>query len=67
MLNQFYDTHRHTHLHLDGADDCAKQADHTQELHPAQVLHCVLLTHISHSVQRRTEQHQGITQQDVGG
>lgn len=57
----------HTHLHLYGADDCAEKADHAQELHPAQVLHGVLLTHIRHRIQRSTEEHQTITQQDVWG
>lgn len=53
--------HAHTHLHLYGADDCAKQANHAQELHPAQVLHCVFLTDIRHGVQRSAEQHQTVT------
>lgn len=53
--------HTDTHLHLYGADDGAEQADHAQKLHLAQVLHCVLLTHIGHCVQRGAEQHQTVT------
>lgn len=53
--------HTYIHLHLYGADDCAEQADHTQELHSAQVPDCVFLTHVRHSVQRSAEQHQTVT------
>lgn len=53
--------HTHSHSHLYGADDCAEQADHAQELNSAQVLHCVLLTHIRHCVQRGADQHQAVT------
>lgn len=58
---------RTLHTHLYGADDRAEQADHAEELHPAQVLHRVLLTHVRDGVQRRTDQHQTVTQQDVWG
>lgn len=53
--------------HLYGADDGAEQAEHAQKLHSAQVLHCVLLSHIRHGVQHRAEQDQGVAQQDVWG
>lgn len=59
------DTSDLKHLHLHGADGGAEQADHAQELHPAQVLHSVFLTHVGDGVQHGAEQHQTITQQDV--
>ena len=67
-------THTHTHprkhthnLHLYGAEDGPEEAQHAQELHPAEVLHRVLLAHVGDGVQRGAHQHQAVAQQDVTG
>lgn len=54
-----------THSHLYGADDGGEQADHAQELHSAQVLYSVLLTHIRDSIQSRADQNQAVPQQNI--
>lgn len=58
-------THTHTHSHLYGTDDGGKQTNHAQELHPAQALHGVLLTHVGDGVQGCADQNQAVAHQNV--
>lgn len=54
-----------TDSHLYGTDDGAEEAQHAQELHPAEVLHGVLLTHVRDGVQGGADQNQAVAQEDV--
>lgn len=54
-------------LQLYATNESPKEAHHTQELDPAQVLHRVLLAHIGYSIEDRTEQNQTITQHNITG
>lgn len=53
------------HLQLQPADERPEQTHHAQELHPALVLHGVLLTQVGNRVQDGAEQHQTVTQHHV--
>lgn len=52
---------------MDATDESPKQSHHAQELHPALVLHRVLLAHVGDGVEYATEQDQAVPQDYVMG